>query len=86
MVDEAPPVTAETPAPLFGDTFTDVGADYVLGKRLGSGNFAKVLLGQSKRPQPQWRLKEGEHVGALPLSLSRPLCVFSCSPFPTANQ
>ena len=62
MADAAPPVAAETPTPLFGDTFTDVGADYVLGRKLGSGNFAKVVHGVLRKPQPQWRLKEGEAV------------------------
>ena len=35
--------------PLFGDVFTDVGQDYILTKKLGSGNFAKVVLGELKR-------------------------------------
>ena len=48
--------------PLFGETFTDVGQDYSLGKRLGSGNFAKVVLGELKRAQPQWKLKAGDAV------------------------
>ena len=50
------------PGPLFGDHFTDVNAEYILGKRLGSGNFAKVLLGQTKRPMPLWKLQAGDGV------------------------
>ena len=41
------------PTPLFGDAFTDVAADYTLGKKLGAGNFAKVVLGELKRAAPQ---------------------------------
>ena len=48
--------------PLFGDVFTDVGQDYTLTKKLGSGNFAKVVLGELKRAQPQWKLRVGDHV------------------------
>jgi len=57
--------TSDTPPPaepLFGSTFTEVTQDYTLGKKLGSGNFAKVVLGELKREQPQWKLKTGDHV------------------------
>ena len=49
-------------SPIFGDTFTDVSADYELGKRLGAGNFAKVVLGRSKRGAPHWKLAAGAEV------------------------
>ena len=52
----------EEPEPLFGGKFTEVAQDYVLGKKLGSGNFAKVVLGSLKSAQPQWKLKEGDSV------------------------
>ena len=39
--------------PLFGETFTDVGQDYSLGKRLGSGNFAKVVLGELEKAKEE---------------------------------
>ena len=48
--------------PLFGDSFTDVNEKYALGRRLGSGNFAKVVLGTCKSELPQWKLKVGDQV------------------------
>lgn len=54
--------SSDAPAPLFGDSYTDVSVDYALGKKLGAGNFAKVVLGELKRPQPQWKLRTGDHV------------------------
>lgn len=55
---------SESPAesPLFGDKFTDVTTDYELGKRLGAGNFAKVMLARSRRDLPRWRLAAGSSV------------------------
>ena len=48
--------------PLFGDSFTDVTHTYSLGKKLGTGNFAKVVLGTCRRDLPASKLKAGEHV------------------------
>ena len=47
MAEQA--ASSEEPKPLFGDTFTDVAKDYTLGRRLGSGNFAKVVHGALRR-------------------------------------
>jgi len=52
----------EPEPPLFGSTFTDVSADFTLGKRLGTGNFAKVVLGHVKKPMAHWRLAAGDGV------------------------
>ena len=48
--------------PLFGENYTDVTKDYSLGKKLGTGNFAKVLLGACRRDLAVHKLKAGEHV------------------------
>ena len=58
VAPESPP----PPKPLFGDNFTDVNQDYVLGRRLGAGNFAKVVHGEVKHAQSQWKLKVGDGV------------------------
>ena len=50
----------EPEPPLFGSSFTDVSADFTLGRRLGTGNFAKVVLGHLKRPMPHWKLAAGD--------------------------
>ncbi|KAL1528005.1 hypothetical protein AB1Y20_009376 [Prymnesium parvum] len=50
------------PRPLFGEHFTDIHEHYIIGRKLGSGNFAKVVLGTSKRDLPQWKLKAGDGV------------------------
>ena len=55
--EEAP---RESEPPLFGSSFTDVSADFTLGRRLGTGNFAKVVLGHLKRPMPHWKLASGD--------------------------
>ena len=55
--------SASPPAPpLFGETFTDVHAHYVLGRKLGAGNFAKVVQATCRHDMPQCRLKAGDHV------------------------
>lgn len=53
---------SELAAPLFGTTFTDVSTEYDIGRKLGAGNFAKVVQGSVKRARPQWRLEEGDAV------------------------
>ena len=62
MSPSGAPAGLPLPPPLFGDQFTDVSEDYVLGRRLGSGNFAKVVLGKLKRPMPHWKLQAGDGV------------------------
>ena len=55
--------SASPPAPpLFGEAFTDVHAHYVLGRKLGTGNFAKVVQATCRHDMPQCRLKAGDHV------------------------
>jgi serine/threonine protein kinase len=58
----ADPIREPEAKPLFGDQFTDVSQDYVLGRKLGSGNFAKVVHAEVRRTQPQWKLKGGDGV------------------------
>ena len=53
---------ASAAVPMFGDVFTDIHAHYLLGRKLGTGNFAKVVQGTCRHDLPQCRLKAGEHV------------------------
>jgi calcium/calmodulin-dependent protein kinase I len=50
------------PSPLFGQTFTEVSAEYELGRKLGSGNFAKVLHGRLRAAKSHLKLKQGDSV------------------------
>ena len=47
---------------LVSEAFSDVNADYEIGRTLGSGNFGKVVLGVARCPQPQWKLRAGDAV------------------------
>ena len=38
--------------PMFGDAFTDIHAHYVLGRKLGTGNFAKVVQATCRHDLP----------------------------------
>ena len=53
---------ASSAVPMFGEVFTDVNTHYILGRKLGTGNFAKVVQAQCKHDLPQYRLKAGQHV------------------------
>ena len=53
---------ASSAVPMFGDVFTDINAHYVLGRKLGTGNFAKVVQAACRHDLPQCRLKSGQHV------------------------
>ena len=53
---------ASSAVPMFGDHFTDIHVHYVLGRKLGTGNFAKVVQAACKHDLPQFRLKAGDHV------------------------
>ena len=53
---------ASSAVPMFGEVFTDINAHYILGRKLGTGNFAKVVQAQCKHDLPQYRLKAGQHV------------------------
>ena len=57
-VDHGPPC----PRPMFGTRFSDPYAHYEFGKKLGTGNFAKVILGTCKHDFPQFKLKKGTSV------------------------
>ena len=51
-----------TARPLFGESFTDVSAAYTLGKKLGVGNFGKVLHGKARRDAARFKLQAGDGV------------------------
>jgi len=53
---------ASSAVPMFGDVFTDINAHYILGRKLGTGNFAKVVQATCRHDLPQCRLKAGQHV------------------------
>ena len=38
--------------PMFGDAFTDINVHYVLGRKLGTGNFAKVVQATCRHALP----------------------------------
>jgi len=48
--------------PMFTDHFTDVEALYTVGRKLGVGNFAKVVQASCKHPMPQHGLPAGAQV------------------------
>ena len=53
---------ASSAVPMFGEVFTDINAHYILGRKLGTGNFAKVVQATCRHDLPQYRLKAGQHV------------------------
>ena len=61
---------ASSVVPMFGEVFTDINAHYILGRKLGTGNFAKVVQATCRHDLPQCKLKAGDHV------------VMPCAPHP----
>lgn len=58
---EAQPRVEES-LPILTNEFSDISLNYTLGRRLGTGNFAKVVSGSCIRDIPRCGLKAGQQV------------------------